>query len=264
MVSSSPELPPIPPQHAFLILKPWLREHLLQSPTQWPISMQRAVDWLAEADAYAQIQGISLINRERMYREEGPSALYQLTLNRLDKIDRANKRAQRRLEFALEASLHGPFSPKEQQQIQERRDARQRQIARRAGAALATKQRYRADCCEGCGLPTVPQSQCQNRQPKSSSRLSQPDDNAGWGSWGSSSGSGGWGDTDDNGWGSRTNTGPVDEVALDVESNPWWYGDQRMLLIPEDDELSPPGSPGPWKTDYDCTDNTSDDYHYQE
>ncbi|KAF7296649.1 Specific transcriptional repressor [Mycena chlorophos] len=26
-------------------------------------------------------------------------------------------------------------------------------------------------------------------------------------------------------------------------SEPWWYGDQRVYLVPEDDEISPPGSP---------------------
>ncbi|KAJ7058649.1 hypothetical protein C8F01DRAFT_1085760 [Mycena amicta] len=123
------------------------------------------LNWLAEADAYARIQGISLDAREWMYRHRSPSAtaaLYLLPGNKLDKIERATRRRQQRLEFAQEASFHGPFSPEDQQQIQERRDARQRQIARRAGTPLALKQRYRPDCCEGCGLPTVPRRECQN------------------------------------------------------------------------------------------------------
>ncbi|KAJ7066669.1 hypothetical protein C8F01DRAFT_1080160 [Mycena amicta] len=267
----SPELPLIHPQHAFLFLKPWLRDRLHDSPAQRPASMQRAVDWLAEADTYARIQGISLTDREYMYKQQSPSAplaLYILPLNRLDKIERANKRAQDRLDFALEASSHEPFSPDEQRQVQERRDARQRQIARRAGAALAMKQRYRPDCCEGCGLPTVPDSQCRNPRhlllplPSSLSQQEQDplstDKHGGWDGWGSSRG---WGVTDDR-WGSTSETEPVVDVPLEVESNPWWYGDQRMLLIPEDDLISPPGSPGPWKTDYDCLDDTSDDYQF--
>ncbi|KAJ7068438.1 hypothetical protein C8F01DRAFT_1246944 [Mycena amicta] len=215
--------------------------------------MQRAFEWVTEANAYARIRGITLDDREWMYRHKSPSALYIIPSNKLEKIERANKRSRERLAFAQEASLHAPFSPDEQLQVQQRRDARQRQIAHRPGAPLAMKQRYRPDCCEGCGLPTIPKVQCQNPRHRPPSPAF-PVDSTGWGS------SSGWG----SGWG---NTEPVRDDGPSsppvVESNPWWYGDQRMLLVPEDDEISPPGSPGPWKTDTDCLDNGSDGYESQ-
>ncbi|KAJ7059934.1 hypothetical protein C8F01DRAFT_1254033 [Mycena amicta] len=250
--SSRSDLPPISPRNAFLALKPWLRDRLHEAATPPESSLQRALAWLAEADAYARIQGISLNTREWMYRHGSPSALYT------------------RLEFAEDTSLHGVFSPEDQRQIQDRRDARQRQIARRAGAPLALKQRYRPDCCEGCGLPTVPRRECQN--PRHLGTLlslpslvpddpdlsgSQPSPPSNENAWGESSG---WGAS--SGWGEPEASQVNDDLPEVVESNPWWYGDQRMLLIPADDEISPPGSPGHWKTDYDCTDDMSDDYNY--
>ncbi|KAJ7058593.1 hypothetical protein C8F01DRAFT_1255738 [Mycena amicta] len=242
-MSSSPELPPISPRSAFLVLKPWLRDHHRVSSV--PPSLQRALEWLAEADAYGRIQAISRGDREMMYRHRSPSVLYSLPATKLEKIERADMRRQRRLDFAQEASLHSPFSLEDQQQIQERRDARQRQIARRAGAPLQMKQRYRPDCCEGCGLPTVPQGDCQNPRHRGGlPTVWEPVDVVPWKdvvpwnddarNWESSSGG-------VDGSSNLPEASLVDDAPPAVESNPWWYGDQRMLLIPEDDEISPPG-----------------------